>query len=82
MDPTRTQNILKECVNLYNSHGLKAPLIIKKLTEVKSIVEKEKKRLGIKNPRITMEDIGFQEIKSEDNLYNMASKNKVKITKI
>jgi len=29
-----------------------------------------------------MEEIGFQEIKSEDNLYNLAQHNDVQITKI
>ena len=64
MDPAKTQIVLKQCIDLYNSYGIKPELVRQQLTEIKSIVEKEKKRLGIKNPRITMEEVGFQEIKS------------------
>jgi|JI6StandDraft_1071083.scaffolds.fasta_scaffold454543_1 hypothetical protein len=46
------------------------------------IVEKEKKRLGVKHPRITLEDIGLQEIVAKENLYNMAENDAIKITKI
>ena len=80
MNPTRTQEVLKDCIDLYNSHDTKNPLLRKQLTPVLSIVEKEKKRLGIKNPRITMEQIGFEEINEPDNLYNMTKGNKVKIS--
>ena len=82
MDFFKGQETLKQCIELYNSHGLKSIMVIKKLTPIDNIVEKEKKRLGIKHPKITMEEIGFEEVKSEDNLYNMAEKNKIKITKI
>ena len=64
MDPFKTQKILEQCIQNYNNLGLKSPLLQKKLTEVKKIIEKEKKRLGINHPRITMEEIGFQEIKN------------------
>ncbi len=46
------------------------------------IVEKEKKRLGVKHPKITLEDIGLQEIAAKENLYNMAENDAIKITKI
>ena len=83
MDPTKTQLVFKQCVDLYNNHGFKpVPLKTKKLTQVENIVEKEKRRLGIKHPRITMEQLGFEEIKSQDNVFNMAKKNKIDITKI
>ena len=59
MDPFKTQRILEQCIKNYNALGLKSPLLQKQLTEVKSIVEKEKKRLGITHPKITMEEIGF-----------------------
>jgi hypothetical protein len=82
MDPNKTQEILKVCIEHYNNYGIKPVLVRQQLTEVQTIVEKEKKRLGIKHPRITMEEIGFQEIQKEDNLYNLAKDNKIKITKI
>ena len=84
IDPTKTQEVLNQCIQHYNNYGINKEYFHKKqqLTEIKSIVEKEKKRLGIKNPRITMEQIGFDEIKNEENLYNLAEKNQIKITKI
>ena len=82
MDPFKTQQILEQCIQNYNALGLKSAMLVKKLTEVKKIIEKEKKRLGISHPRITMEEIGFQEIKSQNNLYNLVKHNDVKITKI
>ena len=61
MDPTRTQQILKDSISNYNNHGIDETFHQRhQLTQVKTIIEKEKKRLGIKNERITMEDIGFQ----------------------
>jgi hypothetical protein len=40
MDPFKTQRILEQCIQNYNSLGLKSPLLQKQLTEVKSIIEK------------------------------------------
>lgn len=60
MDPLKTQEILKECIKYYNSYGIKPKLEKMQLSEVIKIVEKEKKRLGVKHPKITLEDIGLQ----------------------
>ena len=62
MDPRKTEDILKECIEHYNNYGIKPLLQKKQLTDMIQIVEKEKKRLGIKHPRITLKDIGFEEI--------------------
>ena len=49
------------------------------LTDADSILQKEKERLGIKNPRITLEQLGFGAIQKGDNLYKLVRDKKVQI---
>ena len=62
--------------------GRKNPLKAKNLIPNSHIIDKEKKRLGVKNPKITLHDMGLDEIKSEGSLYNLIQANKIKVTKL
>lgn len=59
MDPAKTQEVLKRCIKNYNSYGITPRLQELQLSGSAKIVSKEKKRLGVKHPRITLEDIGL-----------------------
>lgn len=78
----RTDQILKDCIDKYNNYGLKPKLQRLQLSQSQKIIAKEKKRLGVKHPRITIQEIGLEEIKSNNNLFNLAQEEKLKITKI
>lgn len=45
-------------------------------------MRKERKRLGVTDPRITLEQLGFSAIKNKDNLFHLIRLGKAKIIKI
>ncbi len=69
-------------IEYFNSYGLNQTAAKLKLCQFNHIINKEKKRLGIKHQKITLDDMGFSEIKNFNNLWNMAKIKKIKIMSI
>lgn len=82
MNADKTDKILNESINYFNTHGIPNYSRVKKIIHPKLIIDKERKRLGVSNPNITLQQLGLDTIQKQDNLYNKMDNRQLRITSI
>lgn len=82
MNSEKTDGVLNDSINYFNTYGIPNYSRVKKIINPERIISKERKRLGINNPNVTLEQMGLQTISKKENLYNKMQDRKIMITNI
>lgn len=54
MNSEKTDGVLNDSINYFNTYGIPNYSRVKKIINPERIISKERKRLGIKNPNVTL----------------------------
>ena len=82
MNSQKTDKLLNDSIHYFNTYGIPNYSRVKKIINPDAIIFKEKKRLGIQNQNVTLEQMGLGVITKKENLYNKMQDRKIRITNI